>query len=140
MPEDLPMRAIQCLILVAPLASLAGCGPSLEPLRVRASFDMLCSEQALTLTKIEFDAYTVSGCGRRVNYVYVQEKWIADPTTFGAPFAAPFAAQPPLPMQPAWIGLPTWPPSPLPAPAMPPQPPPPPAAPPPAASTAAPLR
>lgn len=132
------MRAIQCLILVAPLASLVGCGPALEPLRVRASYDMLCSEQALTLTKIEFDAYTVTGCGRRVNYVYVQEKWIADPATFSAPFTAPLPSQPPLPMQPAWIGLPTWPPAPLPAPAMPPLQPP--AAQPPAASATAPLR
>jgi hypothetical protein len=48
---------------------LAAChGP--EPLRPRASFDLDCPEDSITVTELGGDTYGASGCGRRGTYVW----------------------------------------------------------------------
>ena len=71
-------------------ASLAGCAPSpqAEDLRVRASYDMQCSDQRdIKVTDVGNDTYDASGCGKRATYHWVCKghgpvapcKWVRDP-------------------------------------------------------------
>jgi hypothetical protein len=50
----------------------AGCaGYYAEALKERATFDLACPEQELTVTELGGDAYGATGCGKRASYIYV---------------------------------------------------------------------
>jgi hypothetical protein len=74
------------LSLLPILALLAACAADTESLRVRAAFDMQCTQAELQLTELAGGdrntngtgaVYGVRGCGKQATYVYgPQHTWL----------------------------------------------------------------
>ena len=60
--------------IIKPLVLVAGvgCHPPIGQLTARASFDMSCPQQRLTVTDLGERTKGVSGCGKRATYVFHQ--------------------------------------------------------------------
>ncbi len=58
----------QTLMLIVPFL-IAGCGPSLAQLRMRAGLDLECPGNGLAVQDVDPATKLVSGCGRRAIYV-----------------------------------------------------------------------
>lgn len=71
--SSLPCSSHPALALAGLLAlSTAGCAAYYaDALKERAGFDLVCSEEQITVAELGGDAYGAVGCGRRASYIYV---------------------------------------------------------------------
>ena len=79
---------VRDFVFVATL--FAGCAPSpeLDQLKMRAAYDMMCSDRDdIHYKSLGNDTYDVDGCGKRARYVWVCDghmprspcKWVRNP-------------------------------------------------------------
>ena len=67
------MRWLSLLVL---LVLEVNCGPSMNSLKKRASFDMKCSSEKLEIIRIDYNTRGVRGCGQQATYVRINGTWV----------------------------------------------------------------